>query len=112
MPTATAAHTLPTPESTVALPQYLQSFGREHPKSSLCQDVPPWLVALIHGQHLRDQLVSASTHFHARHPANCFPWCLMLDSPPAAMVEDVLRHLGHGLCTQSTSVVHSVAELS
>jgi DNA-binding transcriptional LysR family regulator len=91
----------------------LRSFRRELPDIGSDQEVHHRLIALLHGEQLRDLQVSAS----ARSPSSCFPHLFperfLLASPSAAVAEQVLSRLGH--CPTSAAappafVVVSVSE--
>jgi len=73
----------------------LRTFGRELPDIGSYQEVHHRLIALLHGEQLRDLHVSAS----ARSPSRCFPHlfpeCFLLVSPPAAVAEEMLPCLGY-----------------
>jgi hypothetical protein len=72
----------------------LCTFGRELPDIGSSQEVHHRLIALLHGEQLRDLHVSAS----ARSPSRCFPHLfperLLLVSPSAAVAEEMLPRLG------------------
>jgi hypothetical protein len=52
------------------------------------------LVALFYGKQLRDLHVSSSARFPVRRLSHCHPWCFVLVSPTAAVVEEVFPRLG------------------
>jgi hypothetical protein len=54
--------------------------------------------------------MSASARFPARRLPHRLPQFLLLIFPPAAVVEEVLLHLGHCLSTPPALVIISVAE--
>ena len=68
----------------------LRTFGRELPDIGSYQEVHHCLIALLHGEQLRDLHVSAS----ARSPSRCFlhlfPERFLLVSPSAAVAEEML----------------------
>src|SRR5882757_5930394 len=73
----------------------LRTFRRELPDISSYQEVHHRLIALLHGEQLRDLHVSAS----ARSPSRCFPHLFperfLLVSPSAAVAEEMLPRRGH-----------------
>jgi len=92
----------------------LRTFGRELPDIGGSQEVHHCLIALLHGEQLRDLHVSAS----ARSPSRCFPHLFperfLLVSPPAAVAEEMLPRLGNrptSAAAPPAFVVVSVSEL-
>ena len=90
----------------------LRTFGRELPDIGSYQEVHHRLIALLHGEQLRDLHVSAS----ARSPSRCFPHLFperfLLVSPSAAVAEEMLPRLGYrpAAAAPPAFVVVSVSE--
>jgi hypothetical protein len=86
------------------------SFARIFPDLSGRQKVHHRLVALLYGEKLRDLHVPESPRFPACFLSHCFPECLLLVIPSAAVAGEVLPRLGYGPSTPPAFVVVSVAE--
>jgi len=88
----------------------LRTFGRELPDIGSYQEVHHRLIALLHGEQLRDLHVSAS----ARSPSRCFPHFfperLLLVFPSAALAEEMLPRLGY--CPASAAAPPSFVVVS
>jgi len=91
----------------------IRTFGRELPDIGSYQEVYHRLIALLHGEQLRDLHVPAS----ARSPSRCFPHLFpehfLLVSPSAAVVEEMLPHQGYRPASTAAPpalVVFSVTE--
>jgi len=70
-------------------------LGPELPDIGSYQDVHHRLIALLHGEQLRDLPVSVSAHC----PSRCFPHlvqgCYLLVSPLGVMAEEMLPRLAY-----------------
>jgi len=85
----------PPPVARRLLLLLFRTFGREVPDLGRYQEVHHCLIALLHGEQLRDLHASAS----ARSPSRCcphpFPQRFLLVSPSAAVEEEMLPRLGY-----------------
>jgi hypothetical protein len=86
------------------------SFGGKFPDLSGCQNVHHRLVALLYGEKLRNLHMPASAHFPACCLSHCFPECLLLVCPSAAVVEEVIPRMGHSPSIPPAFVVISMTE--
>jgi len=73
----------------------LRRSGRELRNIGCYQEVHHRLIALLHGEQLRDFHVSASAHSPSHSCPHLFPERLLLVSPSAAVVEEMLLRLGY-----------------
>jgi hypothetical protein len=70
-------------------------FGRGVPDISSRQEVHHLVIALLHGEQLRDLHASASACTPPSRFSNLFPEHSLLVFPSAAVVEEMFPRLGH-----------------
>ena len=104
-PTAAA----PTPASASGSAPQCHSFVWELLDFSSSQEVQHHLVALLNGILLGYLHLSASACLPASHLSHRLPACSLLVCPQAAMVEEVLPHLGCCVFTPPAFIVLLVA---
>ena len=85
----------PPPVARQLLLLLLRTFGRELPDIGSYQEVHHRLIALLHGEQLRDLHVSASAHSPSRCFPHLFPVRFLLVFPSAAVAEEMLPRLGY-----------------
>jgi len=92
----------------------LRTFGWELPDIGGYQEVHHRLIALLHGEQLRELHVSASARSRSRCFPHPFPERLLVVSPSAAVADEMLPRLGNrpaAAATPPAFVVLSVSEL-
>jgi len=90
-----------------------RTFRRELPDIGSYQEAHHRLIAVLHGDQLRDLHVSASAPSPSRCFPHLFPEHFLLVSPSAAVADEMLPRLGHCPASAATPppfVVVSVSE--
>jgi len=90
----------------------LNTFGRQLPDIRSDQEVQHRLIALLHGEQLRDLHVSASAHSPSRYFLHLFPRRPLMVFPLAAVADEILPGLGYSPATAAAPPALVVISLS